>query len=312
MNHWTPDFKILANDNDVTAHIAKNLISLRFKDEAGIVSDEITLNVYGTFKRPKYKDRLKLWLGYKESGLWYCGSFAVQSSERTESTTTITATGVDFSGGLKKKKNRAWEKVSLKEIVEKIAKEHGLSAVADYGEIKIAYAGQHDMSDLAFLKKFAKDFDAVFNVKDNQIVFLRKGNKGKSTIPKVSISLSECSSYRIKYSNKTLYGSCKAVWHDTKENAIKEVVVGNGEGEQIKLEQSFKNAAEAKEKAKAKLERANSGIVSGSLEIYGSKVFAGGILSLSNAGEDSGEYRIKSVNHSLSADSFMTSVEFEK
>ncbi|WP_276951013.1 phage late control D family protein [Helicobacter rodentium] len=202
--------------------------------------------------------------------------------------------------------------VSLKEIVERIAKEHGLSAICDYGEIKIAYTGQHDMSDLAFLKKFAKDFDAVFNVKDNQIIFLRKGNEGKSTIPKASISLSECSSYRIKYSNKTLYGSCKAVWHDIKENAIKEVVVGSGEGEQIKLEQSFKNAAEAKEKAKAKLERANSGIVSGSLEIYGSKVFAGGILSLSNAGEDSGEYRIKSVNHSLSADSFMTSVEFEK
>ncbi len=236
----------------------------------------------------------------------------MQSSERTESSTTITATGVDFSGGLKKRKNRAWEKVSLKEIVERIAKEHGLNAICDYGEIKIAYTGQHDISDLAFLKKFAKDFDAVFNVKDNQIVFLRKGNEGKSAIPKASISLSECSSYRIKYSNKTLYGSCKAVWHDTKENTIKEVVVGSGEGEQIKLEQSFKNAAEAKEKAKAKLERANSGIVSGSLEIYGSKVFAGGILSLSNAGEDSGEYRIKSVNHSLGADSFTTSVEFEK
>lgn len=311
MRNFTPAFRILANDKDVTEHIAKNLISLSFKDEAGIVSDEITLSVYGTFKRPKYQDKLKLWLGYKESGLWYCGSFAVQSSERTESTTTITATGVDFSGGLKKKKNRAWEKVSLKEIVERIAKEHGLSAICDYGEIKIAYTGQHDMSDLAFLKKFAKDFDAVFNVKDNQIIFLRKGNEGKSAIPSSAISLKECSSYRIKYSNKTLYGSCKAVWHDTKENTIKEVVVGSG-GEQIKLEQSFKNAAEAKEKAKAKLERANSGIVSGSLEIYGSKVFAGGILTLSEAGGDEGEYRIKSVNHSLSADSFTTSVEFEK
>ncbi|MBD5164581.1 phage late control D family protein [Helicobacter sp.] len=312
MKHFTPDFKILANEKDVTAHIAKNLIELSFKDEAGIVSDEITLSVYGAFKRPKYKDKLKLWLGYKESGLWYCGSFAVQSSERTESSTTITATGVDFSSGLKKRKNRAWEKLSLKEIVERIAKEHDLSAVADFGEIKIAYAGQHDRSDLTFLQKFAKDFDAIFNVKDNQIVFLRKENESKSIIPKSSISLSECSSYRIKYSNKTLYGSCKAIWHDTKENKIKEVIVGSDEGEQIRLEQSFKNAAEALAKAKAKLERAKCGIVSGSLEIYGTCVFAGGILSLSNAGEDSGEYRIKSVHHSLSADSFTTSVEFEK
>lgn len=312
MKNFTPSFKIVANNQDVTEHIAKNLISLSFKDEAGIVSDEITLSVYGAFKRPQYKDVLKLWIGYKESGLWYCGSFAVQSSERTESATTITATGVDFSGGLKKKKNRAWEKLSLKEIVEKIAKENGLSAIADFGEIKIYYVGQHDTSDLAFLKRFAKDFDAVFNVKDNRIIFLKKGNEAKSAIPKASINLSECSSYRIKYSNKTLYGSCKAVWHDTKENVIKEVVVGEGKGEQIKLEGNFKNAAEAKEKAKAKLQRANSGIVSGSLEIYGSKIYAGGILTLSNAGGDEGDYRIKSVNHSLSADSFMTSVEFEK
>ena len=88
--------------------------------------------------------------------------------------------------------------------------------------------------------------------------------------------------------------------------------MGDGKGEEIKLERNFKDAAEAKTKAKAKLQRANSGIVSGSLDIYGSKVFAGGTLTLSNAGGDDGEYRIKSVNHTLSADSFMTSVEFEK
>lgn len=311
MKNFTPSFKILANNQDVTKHIAKNLISLSFKDEAGIVSDEITLSVYGAFKRPKYQDKLKVWIGYQESGLWYCGSFVVQSSERTESTTTITATGVDFSGGLKKKKNRSWEKLSLKEIVETIAKENTLSAMADFEEIKIQHLGQHDKSDLAFLKQLAKDYDAVFNIKDNHIIFLKKDEEA-NVIPKATLSLGECSSYRIKHSNKTLYGSCKAIWHDTKENTIKEVVVGSGEGEQIKLEQSFKNAAEAKEKAKAKLERANSGIVSGSLEIYGSKLFAGGILTLSNAGGDEGDYHITSVHHSLSADSFTTSVEFEK
>ena len=75
MRNFTPAFRILANDKDVTEHITKNLISLSFKDEAGIKSDEITLSVYGTFKRPQYKDVLKLWIGYKESGLWQlCGA----------------------------------------------------------------------------------------------------------------------------------------------------------------------------------------------------------------------------------------------
>lgn len=303
-----PNFRILANDNDVTHHIAKNLIDITIKDEIGDISDEMTLRIYGDFKRPKYKDVLKLYLGYET--LWYCGSFAVQSSERTESTTTITATGVDFSGGLKVKKNRAWEKLSLKEIVEKIAKENGLGVQADFGEIKITYAAQHNISDLAFLKKFAKDFDAVFNVKDNQLIFLHKGSK--EIIPISVVDLKECSSYCIKHCNKTLYGSCKAIWHDTKENTIKEVVVGSGEGEQIKIEGSFKTAAEAKEKAQAKLKRANATTITGTLQIYGSKIYAGGVLSLVNAGEDDGEYNIKAAEHTLSQEGFTTSLEFER
>ncbi|MDE5602821.1 MAG: phage tail protein, partial [Helicobacter sp.] len=140
--NFTPTFRLLANDKDVSTHIQKNLITLSFKDEAGVLSDEITLEVAGEFKRPKYQDKLKLWLGYKESGLWYCGSFLVQSSQRTQHSTTITATGVDFSGSLKEKRNRSWEKLSLKEIIEKIAKEHQLGFQSDFEDVKLLYLAQ--------------------------------------------------------------------------------------------------------------------------------------------------------------------------
>ncbi len=309
MTNFTPSFKLLANDKDITEHLQKNLISLSFKDEAGIISDEITLEVVGEFKRPKYQDKLKLWLGYKESGLWYCGCFAVQTSERTLHTTNITATGVDFSGTLKQKKNRSWEKVSLKEIVERIAKEHSLSYKADFGEVKILYAAQHNESDLNFLKRFAKAHEAVFSIKDNQILFLRKAESEK--LPLARIDLNEVESFSIKHSNKTSYASAKAIWHDTKENKIKEVIVGSGEP-QLRIEHSFKDSAEAKLRAEAKLKSANAGIVSGNLTIYGSKIYAGGKLELSNAKEDNGIYHIKSVTHTLNANGFITSVEFEK
>ncbi len=307
--NFTPTFKLLANDKDVSTHIQKNLITLNFKDEAGILSDEITLEVAGEFKRPKYQDKLKLWLGYKESGLWYCGSFLVQSSQRTQHSITITATGVDFSGSLKEKRNRSWEKLSLKEIVEKIAKEHQLGFQSGFEEVKLLYLAQHNESDLAFLKRLSKENGAIFSIKNNKILFLRK--KESEKLPLAKVSLLEVESFSIKHSNKTIYHSAKAIWQDTKENKIKEVVVGNGTP-QLRIESSFKSSSEAKLKAQAKLKNANSGSVSGNLTIYGSKIYAGGLLELSDAGSDNGVYEITSVTHRLGADGFITDVEFQK
>lgn len=307
--NFTPSFKILANDRDVTDHIQKNLIALNFKDEAGILSDEITLEVAGEFRRPKYQDKLKVWIGYKESGLWYCGDFCVQSSERTQHSTNITATGVDFSNTLKEKKSRSWEKLSLKEVVEKIAKEHQLGFQAEFEEAKIVYLAQSDESDLSFLKRLAKEYGAMFSIKDNKILFLYK--KESEKLPVAKVNLLEAISFSIKHSNKTIYLSARAIWHDTKENKSKEVVVGNGMP-QLRIESAFKNSSDAKLKAQAKLKNANSGSISGRLSIYGSKIYAGGLLELNNAGSDNGVYQINSVNHTLSVDGFITDVWFEK
>ena len=306
--NFTPTFKLLANNKDITNHIAKNLISLQFKDEAGEKSDEITLSVYGDFKRPSYKDILKLYLGYKEGGLFFCGSFYVQTTERAGEILTITATGADFSSGLKVKKNRTFEKMSLKEVVEKIAKEHNLESRCDYEDVFYSYLPKNNENDTNLLSSFASSFGEFFNIKNNEIIFLKKGESEK--LPQVSIDAKECSSLRIKYSNKTQYLSAKALWQDSKENKVKEVIVGSGDPQLI-LQQSFLSASEATLKAEAKLKASNAGIVSGSLEIYGSKIYAGGKLKLWTTKEEDGEYNIKSVSHSFSSRGWRTRVEFE-
>lgn len=304
----TPTFNLLANGVDVSSLLQKNSFSLELRDEDGSVSDELTLQVAGVWKRPKYKDELRLWLGYKESGVSYMGSFRVQTTERINNNElTITATGVEFSEELKVKKDREWKDVSLKSIISTIAGEHGLKTKCD-ADVDIKYIAQHDESDLAFLKRIADRYDLLFSIKNNTALMLDRSKKNER--PKFSISAKECISLSIKHSNKTLYESAKAVWRDTKENQDKEVKTGE-EMPQLRIEGSFKDEDEALKVAKGRLQKANRGLKSGSLDVAGGVIFAGGVLVLSGTVEDDGEYSIKRVTHRYDNAGWVTSIEFE-
>jgi len=296
----TPIFKLEANGADITESLQKNTVSISFSDEDGNQSDEITIKVAGDFKRPKYQDELKLWLGYKESNLFYCGLFKVQSTERDNYSLTINASGADFSSALKQKRDTSYEKVSLKDVAEIVADRNSLKLKSDFDDMFLPHLSQTNESDLHMMKRLSSDYNAIFSIKNGTLIFLKriKENMASKELPVFEIDIGECESYTIKYSDKTIYGACEASWQDTKANKVQSVTVGNGIPV-LKLNGHFKTAAEAQLKAEAKLQNANRGTKSGTISMYGREIYAGGMLRLSGVGEDDGEYSIKSVNHTL-------------
>ena len=307
----TAVFKIEANGKDITSKLQADLSSISFSDEDGNQSDEITIKVAGNFKRPSYKDELKLWLGYEGKKLFYCGVFLVQSTEKDDNSLSITATGADFSSSLKVKRDLSYEKLSLKAIAKIVADRNNLKLKSDFEDMQLTHLSQTKEGDLSFMKRLAKDYDGIFSIKNNTLVFMRKvkNEKKSDELPMFKIDKSECASVSIKHANKTLYNSCKVSWQDTKDNQSKSISVGNGDPI-LMLEGQFKTPAEAKNKAEAKLQRANRGLKSGSLSMYGKEIYAGGTLKLTGSGEDDGEYMITSVNHSFDS-GWKINVNFE-
>ncbi len=307
-----PNFKIIANGDDVTAVLKQNNTSISLKDEANEKADELTIKITDGFARPKYEDELELYLGYSDD-LTFCGVFKVQSSTWDKHQgITINATSVDFSDVLKQRRDITYEKLTIKGICSQIADRNGLELKSDFNDIFMTSIAQHDESDLNFLNRIARELNAIFNIKNNTLYFMKKvkDDKKSDELPKYTISADECSSLSTKHSNKTLYKSCKATWHDTKTNITKSIIVGNGMPQLI-YKNVFKNEAEAKLRADAYLQRANQGITTGSLSTSGKIIFAGGILNLTNTLEDDGEYQIKSVNHEFSGSGWTTSLDFE-
>ena len=304
----TPDFKIEVNGKDVTDNVKKHLANLNLKDEAGDTTDELTLNFDNLFKRPKYEDKIKIWLGYKESGLYYCGAFLVQTTEKNQNSLRVRATSTNFTTEIKKKRNRSYENISLCDLVKKVADRNSLKYKCDFNDVFFKHLSQTDESDLNLLNRIAKMYNATFNIKNDTLIFIKK--RGDNNLPIFEVDRKNVSSYTIKYANKTLYKSVKAVYHDTKENKTKEVVFGNGEPQYV-LQNNFKSENEALKRAEGILNLLNSGIVSGNLVIDGMNIIAGAKLKLTGFGEDDGEYSIKRVTHNLSGSGYTVRVEFE-
>ena len=288
----TPDFKIEVNGKDKTSDIKKHIKSISLKDESDSKSDNLTLNFDNLFKRPAYNDEIKIWLGYTDE-LYFCGTFLVQTTTKNQTSISVSATSVDFLDK-KDKKNESYENIKVCDLVKKLADRNGLNCKCNIDGF-FKHIAQTNESDTSFLNRIAKMFNATFNIKNNTIIFLDK----QDDLPTFEVKKDEVSNYSIKYANKTLYKSVRAIWHDTKENKLKSAVFGDGEPE-FQAQDIFKDENEARNRAKGILSFLNMGIKTGNLTIPGRNIIAGGILKLSGFGEDDGEYTINSVSHSVS------------
>ena len=108
---------------------------------------------------------LKVELGYKETGTARMGSYTVDEVELSgpPDTLTIRAKAADMRGSLKQHKTRSWDDVTIAELVDSIAADHGLEAkVGD--SIRAITASRHidqtEESDMHLLKRLSEEYDA--------------------------------------------------------------------------------------------------------------------------------------------------------
>ena len=297
----TPKAMILINGADVTGHTE----TVQFVDKEDNRADEVTITLDRNFARPSYKDVVLLYLGYKESGLYFCGKFFVQTSDRTDRFLRVKATSADLAGSIKERRTQSYEKISLCDIVGMIAGRNGLAAKCDMSDVFFDHIAQTNESDLHFLTRLAERYNAIFNIKNATLIFLKKQN-----VPTFVINEKECASYSIKYANRTLYKSVKAIWWNTKENKKEEIVVGSG-GPVYELKWKFKTKEEAMRRAGGMLERLGSGVVKASFTMTGRNIVAGGKAILQGFGGDDGTHVVKSGTHTFGSGGYEVKIETE-
>lgn len=312
-------FRLLADSADVTAGINARLISLRMTDQVGISSDtlEITLadnDPDAPLTIPRTGAELELSLGYdgvaQRMGLFVCDEVEL---EGWPGSMTIRARASPFEaskGGkkaLQSQKSRSWVKnTKLSAMVSKIAKENGLEPVLSKSlqSIVLPHLDQTEESDLSFLVRVAKRYDAVAKPAGGKLMVAKRGESKTAsgeTLETVTLNAEACTAWRMTLAKRDSPGTVVAYWN-SKANARRHAVtVGKGEPTKT-LRHTLGSAADAKAAAQAELDRRKRGQETVSVTLPGDpSLMAESPLELVGFREGvDGTWLVSKVTHSLS------------
>ena len=316
-----PDFKIIAENTDITAKIEKRLVSLTLSDENGITSDSVKINLDDSghqLKIPKKGVKLTVSIGYKNN-LVNKGSFNVDTVDLSEPPPrmNITARGANFSKALREPKTRSWHGKTFYDILKTVAGNHNLQAkISETLQSKlINHIDQTDESDIHFLTRLAKEYDAV--VKPNGTFLMLLQNAEAKTVsgralPEIAISFNKIASWSGSLPDRNKFLSACAVWIDREAGEEKKVTIGDGKPVWT-LRKKYKDENEAAEAAQAALKKLNRKNAKLSFTMPGNaEVCAESPLILSGFREDfNGKWIVKKTTHTINNSGFKTSVECE-
>jgi len=314
-------YKILINNKDATRDISDFVSELVYTDSIEEkAKEELNLIIHNPdrrFLKDWYIDegsKVEASIIYTENGEseFYLGNFEVGddlTARQKGAIISLKATSQSYKDlkELKRKRNEAYENLTLKELVSKIIHKCKKDALISVPDITLDRIDIVNQSYEQFLKELAQRYDCHFFIRKNIIVF------SNNLEPTNEIDVSD---YIISDNIKI---------HKSKSGAIKKVIVEYykpnsretqlytyinpdvKEGKTIRLYDIAHNLEEAKEWAKSQAkQRAKKGNKQqdNSLTIYGLPLNAGDIVVLPEDyyGRLAGKYKIIKIQHSVKKD----------
>lgn len=299
------------------------LLKATIKDEEGQKSDTLTIELDdrgNVIPVPKKGTKLKVRLGYAETGLKDMGTFEVHGSELKGEPgegefVVIQAKGTSLAANRKLKETGSEtfkEGSTLKEIAGKIAGRNGLTLRIDGALGGTAYADgeyRHQQSDLDFLSRLVDRANGILKISGDVLAIAERGsgkNAAGKTLPVVTVTKADATKGGWSYTpgDRPTYGKVSGSWLDQKTGKKKLETKETGlEGPLFGLREPFKTEAEAKKavEAKAKDLSRKSGTVS--FTVPGTAIGGAGsnLIASGFRAEISGEWRVKSVEHTFTS-----------
>ncbi|WP_353981680.1 contractile injection system protein, VgrG/Pvc8 family [Salinicola endophyticus] len=319
-----PGYRITLAGQDITPRINGRLINLRITSQRGEEADQldIALTDYdGRLALPPHGATLHVAIGWRDEGLIDRGVFTVDEVEHSGSPDQITirARAADMRQLLPGKRSQSWHDITLADIINTIAKRHSLTPVV--GEtlagIRVGHIDQTDESDLNFLTRLGKRYDAIAAVKSERMLFTLAGEALTASglaLPRVTLTRRDGDQHRYSQTDRDSYTGVRAFWNDTSGSKRKMAIAG--EGEKFKdLRNTYASEHDALHAAKAELRRLNRGKAEFELTLSHGRADLTPETPLTltgwKAGIDGADWLITEVEDSLSESGYGTRVRCE-
>lgn len=180
---FTPQVKALGAH---AALINERLLTWELIDAAGLQSDQLTLRIdtEGVDGLPVEGETIGIHVGYAEQdALTEKGEFKITRVRPKiyPDSVTIVATAAPFQANdpseFKRRKSRSFENITFGDLFRQIVNGHGYSprVAPDLDSIMFTHVDQTDETDMSFLTRLAKQYDAVTKPVDQLYVLARRG-----------------------------------------------------------------------------------------------------------------------------------------
>ncbi|EGP57884.1 phage late control gene D protein (GPD), putative [Agrobacterium tumefaciens F2] len=325
-----PYFSLIYRGVDISSDIKPMTTSITYTDKAHGEIDEIDVTVQdkdGLWKNdwlPEKGDTMALTIFDGAGGVLPCGTFEMDEPEASGSRSgdemTIRGLAAPISKPLRTQKTRAFEKQSLRQIVEKVAGENSLSVEGDIEEQNFQRVTQRRERDLEFLTRLAEDTGHYFSVRGNRAIFTSiksvDGRAAALTISHAQLGL-QLLNYRFRFQTDKTYSKAKVTAMDENQKSKIEAEVEDSDvktGDVLNITgERVENAAQAEKLAKSRLHRKNRKSLSGSVELVGNvSAVAGVVVETSGFGRYDTLLVIDSSRHTMSRGGYTTGAELVK
>jgi len=270
------DFRLSVDGNDFTSKARPRLISLSLTEKRGEEADqlEITLDDSdGKLALPGKDALVQLQLGWKRGtdvtvGLVDKGRFTVDEVgwSGPPDVVTIRARSADLTSAFRARREKSYRNTTLGAIAEKVAAANGLTAKVDpsLSSIAVRVLHQHQVSDMALLRRLGREHDAVATVKDRKLILSPIGKGATSSgkaMAKIRLVRADGDQFRFAEIDRSGDAGVEARWHDRDAGERKTVKAGgsaadNRGGTPRRLRKVYHSEADAKAAANAASKRA--------------------------------------------------------
>lgn len=316
----TPNFRIVADGQDVTNLIRDRLVSMRITDQAGQVSDSLEITLDDREKRvpvPRSGAWLRVWLGYSTGGRTpvYMGAFAVDEVElgMGPRSMVIKATAAATAPELLKgQRTQSWHNTTLGAVAQQIGQRNGLQVVikGNLASRQVEHEDQTNESDQSFLTRLAEKHRATIKPADGKLILVPRG--AADNAGNVTIRQEEVSNWRATLKNRGAYGGVTVRYVDRATNTEKTVTAGErGQLPLFEEKQLHRSQAEAQRTADSRWQSLRAGEVRVNITLPGRPdVNAEGLVTLRGfRAEVDSTWNVKQVTHDLGSGGYVTTVE---
>jgi phage protein D len=267
-----PRWKVTLDGRDLTSAIAPRLISLKVSACRQDTADQLDIELSdhdGKLALPPRTATLQVWLGWDDTGLTDMGTFAIDELEHAGAPDQLILRGrsAHLRGDLRQQREQSYTETTLGAIIDQLAGRNGLTprCHASLADTPVDHAEQTNESDINFLTRLGKHYDAVATIKAGTLIFCPIGQGTTATgkqLPSVTLVRADGDQHRYHAADRDAYGGIRALYDDVQSGKTEAVLVGTDDGHGVKtLRTIYASKSNALRAARSEYRRLLRGIV---------------------------------------------------